>query len=240
MSALWARVINLRCLAAPLRPSNVDDARLPLLEGRRNFRSIIMMLIEETAVPYAALPLAKFKSHLKLGTGFAEDSLQDAVLESFLRAAIAAIEARTGKILIERAFSWTLTAWRDQMGQALPVAPVASITEMVMIDRSDVEEIVDPARYRLEKDNQRPRVRPNTTLLPMIPTGGTVRLGFNAGFSADWDGLAADLGQAVLMLAAHYYEYRHETGLGDGCMPFGVTSLIERYRTVRIFAGAGQ
>lgn len=199
-----------------------------------------MMLIEETAVPFTALPLEKFKSHLKLGTGFAESSLQDSVLESFLRAAIAAIEARTGKILIEREFSWTLTAWRDQMGQALPVAPVSSIASVVMIDRLDSEEIVDPGRYRLEKDNQRPKIRPNTTLLPAIPTAGTVRLNFIAGFSLDWNGLTADLGQAVLMLAAHYYEFRHETGLGDGCMPFGVTSLIERYRTVRIFAGAGQ
>jgi len=240
MSALWARVIKLRCLAAPLRPSNVDDARLPFLEGRRNFRSFTMMLIEESAVPFAALPLAKFKAHLRMGTGFSEGSLQDEVLESFLRAAIAAIEARTGKILIEREFSWTLTAWRDQLGQALPVAPINNIVEMVLIDRLDVEEIVYSGRYRLEKDSQRPRVRPNTTLLPMIPSGGTVRINFTAGFSVDWDGLAADLGQAVLMLAAHYYEFRHETGLGDGCMPFGVTSLIERYRTVRIFSGSSR
>ena len=40
------------------------------------------------------------------------------------------------------------------------------------------------------------------------------------------------------MLAAHYYEYRHETRLGDGCMPFGVSSLIERYRPLRIGLGA--
>ena len=56
-----------------------------------------MMLIEETAVPLAALPLAEFKAHLRLGTGFADDDIQDPVLESFLRAAMAAIEARTGK-----------------------------------------------------------------------------------------------------------------------------------------------
>jgi len=52
--------------------------------------------------------------------------------------------------------------------------------------------------------------------------------------------MPADLAQAVLMLAAHYYEFRSDTSLGQGCMPFGVTSLIERYRTVRIFAGSGQ
>jgi len=211
-----------------------------LLEGRRIFRSITMMLIEETAIPFAALPLSKFKSHLRLGTGFAEGGLQDAVLEGFLRAAIAAIEARTGKILIERAFSWTLTAWRDQLGQALPVAPISSILSVVTIDRFDNETTVDPGLYRLEKDNQRPRLRPNTTLLPILPTGGSVRVGFLAGMGPTWDDIPADISQAVLMLGAHYYEFRQETGLGDGCMPFGVTALIERYRTVRVFAGAGR
>lgn len=198
------------------------------------------MLIEEMPVPLAALPVAEFRAHLRLGSGFAEDSLQDPVLESFLRAALAAIEARTGKILIAREFSWTLTAWRDPIGQALPVAPVNAILELALIDRQDVEEIVAPELYKLEADMQRPRLKPTGTLLPSVPTGGSVRVRFDAGFGTSWGDLPADLGQAVLLLAAHYYEYRHETGLGDGCMPFGVTSLIERYRTVRLFGGAGQ
>jgi len=199
-----------------------------------------MMLIEETPVPLAALPVTEFKAHLRLGSGFAEDSLQDPVLESFLRAAIAAIEARTGKILIKRAFSWTLTAWRDAMGQALPVAPVNVVSELVLIDRLDDETIVDPGLYGLDHDMQRPRLRPVGNMLPSVPARGAVRIGFEAGFAATWGELPSDLGQAVLLLAAHYYEYRSETSLGNGCMPFGVTSLIERYRTVRIFAGAGQ
>ncbi|MDQ2089142.1 head-tail connector protein [Marimonas arenosa] len=199
-----------------------------------------MMLIEETPIPLSALPVAEFKAHLRLGSGFAEDSLQDSVLESFLRAAIAAIEARTGKILIAREFSWTLTAWRDQLGQALPVAPVSAILDLVLIDAAEGEEIVDPVLYRLVQDMQRPRIAPTGTLLPTVPSGGAVRVRFAAGFGAGWSDLPSDLGQAVLLLAAHYYEYRNETGLGDGCMPFGVTSLIERYRTVRLFGGAGR
>ena len=64
-----------------------------------------------------------------------------------------------------------------------------------------------------------------------------MKIVFTAGMAADWGGLPADLGQAVLLLAAHYYEYRDETALGAGCMPFGVTSLIQRYRTVRLAPG---
>jgi len=57
------------------------------------------MLTEDTIVPTEALPIAAFREHLRMGTGFAEDTLQDGLLERHLRAALAAIEARTGKIL---------------------------------------------------------------------------------------------------------------------------------------------
>ncbi len=198
-----------------------------------------MMLIEETAVPLAALPLAEFKAHLRLGTGFADDDIQDPVLESFLRAAMAAIEARTGKVLIERDFSWVLSAWRDTRGQALPVAPVIEIVSLSLRNRADEADLVTPDHYRLEQDAHRPILRPGGTMLPPVAPGGTVEIVFRAGYGAAWGDLPADLAQAVLLLASHYYEYRHETGLGDGCMPFGVSSLIERYRTVRLLGGRG-
>ena len=197
-----------------------------------------MMLIEETLVPDPALPVDRFKDHLRLGTGFGELGLQDGVLRGFLRAAIAAIEARTGKVLIARDFSLSLIDWDDAGGQILPVAPVTALTQVVLEDANAVQTLVAPERYRLERDSQRPRLRPAGMLLPTVPTGGTVTVTFIAGMAADWDGLPADLGQAVMLLAAHYYEYRDDTGLGPGCMPFGVTSLIQRYRTVRLGLGA--
>ncbi len=197
-----------------------------------------MMLVEVTSVPLAALPVAQFKAHLRLGTGFSDAGLQDALLESFLRAALSAIEGRTGKILIERDFAWNLTAWREYDRQALPVAPVNAIIEMVLIDALSVESVVAPGLYRLVPDMQRPCVVALSGMLPSVPVNGSVRVGFMAGFGPDWADLPPDLQQAVLMLAAHYYEYRQDMSLGAGCMPFGVTALIERYRTVRLFGGA--
>ena len=38
----------------------------------------------------------------------------------------------------------------------------------------------------------------------------------------------------VVLLAAHYHEYRDETALAQGFMPFGVSSLIARYQPMRI------
>ena len=196
-----------------------------------------MMLIEETTVPDAALPVAELKDHLRLGSGFADDELQDPVLASYLRASMAAIEARTGKVLIEREFSWTLTAWRDGRRQPLPVAPVNAITAVMLIDLNGDETFADGDAWYLEPDSQRPSLKAVVSVLPNIPPNGSIRIGMLTGFGPEWGDLPADLGQAVMMLAAHFYEYRHDAVHGTPAMPFGVSSLIERYRTVRLFMG---
>ena len=67
-----------------------------------------MNLVETGNISVASLPLVEFRAHLRLGTGFGEDSLQDGVLEGFLRAAIAGIEAQIGKVLIARDFVQTI------------------------------------------------------------------------------------------------------------------------------------
>ena len=196
-----------------------------------------MMLTEDTTLPSEMLPLAVFKAHLHLGTGFAETSLQDDLLAGFLRAAMAAIEARTGKILLERGFTLRINRWSDAQTPPLPVAPVTQVTGMTLSDAAGDETTVAPIRWRLEPDMQRPCLRAAGGVLPAIPAGGQAVLRFRAGMAVDWAGLPADLAQAVLLLAAHFYEYRQETGLGSGCMPFGVTSLIARYRGMRLSLG---
>lgn len=196
-----------------------------------------MMLIEENTVADAVLPVEAFRAHLRLGSGFDGDDMQDVILRSFLRAAMAAIEARTGKVLISRTFSWSISAWRGPYAQPFPVAPVSVVNQMTRVARDGIETDVDAASYWLEPDMQQPRLRASGARLPPVPMGGAVRVQFVAGFGPDWTSLPQDLAQAVLMLAAHYYEYRDDTGLSGGCTPFGVSSLIERYRAMRLGFG---
>jgi len=195
-----------------------------------------MMLSEVTAVPQAVLPVAEFKDHLRLGTGFADDGAQDALAEAYLRAAVAAIEGRIGQALIARDFLLELAAWRWPDAQALPVAPVSAIVSVTVKDRAGVADLIDPVRYSLIRDAQRPKIVAAGALLPGIPVGGTVELVFNAGFGPAWADVRADLAQAVFLLAAHYHEFRHENGVSQA-MPFGVMALIERWRTVRVLGG---
>ncbi len=197
-----------------------------------------MMLVEETFVPERALPVDALKRHLRLGRGFAEDDVQDEVLASFLRAALASVEARTSKALIRRSFLLSVREWSRSDAQNLPIAPVAAITGLDVVDRFGAVTAVDAASVQLEADTHFPRLTSVTSAMAAIPAAGMAEVRFEAGYSAEFTGLPADLQQAVLLLAAHYYEYRDETALGQGCMPFGVSSLLARFRPMRLGARA--
>ena len=196
-----------------------------------------MLLTETSAVPGAALPLAAFKEHLRLGSGFADDGAQDALLERYLRAALAAIEARISKVLLARGFLLRLSHWREGHAQALPVAPVSAVSALTLIDAQGAETAVQPDRWRLEPDMHRPRVRAAGSVLPPIPSGGAVEIAFEAGFGPVWEDVPADLAQAVFLLGAQYHETRQASGPAEEAMPFGVMALIEGWRNVRSLAG---
>ncbi|MFC4214913.1 hypothetical protein ACFP4H_14960 [Pseudophaeobacter arcticus] len=197
----------------------------------------MMMLSEVTPVPDTALPLEAFKAHLRLGTGFGEDDLQDSVLTGFLRASLAAIENRTGKALLQRDFLWVITGWRRLDWAALPLAPVLSLTLATLFDAEGDPSALAPETFWVESDSQQPRLHPRAGSLPRLENGARLEITLTAGMATNWQALPHDLAQAVLMLAAHYYAYRDDTGLHGGCMPFGVVSLIDRYRHLRLSAG---
>lgn len=195
-----------------------------------------MELKETGIVPAAALPVAALREHLRLASGFADDTTQDVALEGFLRSAIATIEGRVSRALLMRGFVLRLARWRDGCAQPLPLAPVQAITAVTLIDRDGVASVVDPARWRLERDGQRPQLVSTAVLLPTIPTGGAVEIAFEAGFGPDWADLPADLAQAVLLLAAAHYEHRSADAL-DITLTAGVRALLARWQPVRLMLG---
>lgn len=194
-----------------------------------------MNLIEVSAPPSEAVPVRDFAEHLRLGSGFADDGALDGLLEVYLRAAMAAIEARIGRALLSRAFTWTLTRWRDDSSQGLPVAPVRSVDAITLLDADGDEETVEPATWSVLRDSHRPRlVGRFGRNLPRIPRGGHAEIRFTAGFGEAWAAVPADLRQAVFLLAAHYYENRADAGAPAGGLPFGVLVLLEAYRSARL------
>lgn len=197
-----------------------------------------MFLTELGSVQTADLPIAEMGQHLRLGTGFADDGSEDAALEVYLRSALSAIEARTGKALFRRRFSWSIHRWHGAATQGLPVAPVALIESVTIVASSGSTTVLPSASYSLRKDNHKPAIVAVGSSLPTIPLDGRAEIVIEAGYGTVWTDIPADLRQAVLMLAATYYDHRHgRVELGDE-ISFGIMNLIEPYRALRISGGA--
>ena len=192
-----------------------------------------MILVEQTQVPDTDLPVSEFRDHLQLGSGFADDGFQDAVLIPQLRAALSAIEGKTGKALLEREFKLVVTAWRDLGRQVLPMAPVSDVTAFRITDINDQAELIAPSVYHLRPDTHVPVMQSLSLSLPTIPIGGTAEIEFVAGFG-DWSAVPDDLKQAVFQLATHFYESRSAVGARAAPMPLSVASICRRHTPVRL------
>ena len=195
------------------------------------------MVVELVPVPQAVLPIAAFREYLRLGSGFADDALQDGVLESALRASLALVEQRAGVAVLSRGFRFSAGRWRDRAGQMLPVSPVSAVTSVRIVDGDGVASEVAAGGWRLVLDGRVARLEP-LGLLPPVPRLGRLEIDLVAGFGASWEAVPADLAQAVFMQAARFYEQR---GGGEGGLAAGVGALLEAYRPVRAgFGGASR
>lgn len=192
-----------------------------------------MNLAEPTQIQTDRLPIAELRAHLRFGTGFADDAVQDPILERSLRASIAQIETLCAKATLRRGFVWTLHAWRDLGRQVLPRAPLVSVDQLTIVELDGTRNAIAPDVYHVERDAQRPALVARGFVLPQIPVGGTAEIEFRAGFAEEWTGLPADLALATLSLAATKYEDRGALG----AISPGVQALLASYRPHRILGG---
>ena len=147
-----------------------------------------MYLVEQSGLSAAALPISDLRTHLRLASGFADDAQQDPLLERALRAALAQIEAATGKAILTRDFSFTVGAWREIGRQVLPRAPLAEVTGLVMIEADGTRTALAVDTVHIRDDAHRPALVAKGFALPAVPAGGRIEVSFRAGIAAEWAG----------------------------------------------------
>ena len=193
------------------------------------------MLLKEVMPPaFSPVPLDEYKAHLRLAHGFNDDGAEDTILEVYLRNATAVIERRAGQALIARPYTLQ-SACLDRDGHlTLPVGPVATVDSIRFVSPGSTIDLA-PEDWVLEPGSSRQKVtaRGGGPLWP-LPAGAVAELTFTAGYGPTWDDVPDDLRQAVLLLAAHYYENRFGEIEADAGLPFGVNAIVDQHRPVRI------
>lgn len=193
------------------------------------------MYLRETA-PAAvnAVPLREMAAHLRMASGFADDGTEDGLLELYLRNATAMIEGRLGLAMIERPYVLQVARWDRHGHLKMPVGPIAEIDSFSLV-RPAVTLTISASEWELEPGINRQRVTgKNGAALRFLPHGALAEITFRAGFGTSWNAVPDDLRQAVLLLAAHYYENRAGEEALDGGLPHGVRLILDRYAPVRL------
>lgn len=193
------------------------------------------MLLTEVA-PAAGLPVSldEFKAHLRLGQGFPDDGSENALLDIYLRSATATVEAQTGKALVRRGFRLQVATWHRDGQLVLPIGPVTAVDAISFVGPGGPVAVASGA-WALAPGTGRQRLTgAGFGALPPIPGGHVAELTFEAGFGATGATVPGDLRQAVLLLAAHYYEERAGEAGEVWPLPAAVRALLETQRPVRL------
>ena len=182
-----------------------------------------MAMREAAPVEASELPLEELTAHLRLGTGFADDGLEAPAVERACRAALAAVESRTGRALIARPFVWRL--WSSPR-RGVAVAPLSPILSVGTVEVVRGGERTAATGWQAAEDALHD--------MPVVPLGGAIEVSLTAGIGV-WSDLPGDLAEAVLLIAAALYEAR---GGAAPEVPETADRLLAPWRRLRI-GGAG-
>jgi len=187
-----------------------------------------MTLMLITGPAEEPVTLAEARAHLRLDAGG-----EDALLGALLTAARTALEAETRRAFVTQSWRLLLDDWPAKPIR-LPLAPVQSVTAVTVATMSGAMVPLDPAFYEVDAKGEPPRVaakRGQAWPMPATRLAG-IAVDFTAGYGAP-SAVPAPLKQAVLLLAAHWFENREP--LGDGAeLPLTVSALVARYRRLHL------
>ena len=164
---------------------------------------------------------AELKAYLRVAGGD-----EDALLDRLLAVAAGQGEAFTGRLWLTRAASETLAL---QPGWVrLGATPVRAIGTVEVLDLAGTATALAAAAYALDID----AAGDGWLRATAAPAPARVRVGYQAGLAATWDGVPDPLRHGALRLAAHLYT--HRDAADEGAPPAAVAALWRAWRRMRV------
>lgn len=180
-------------------------------------------MIESEALVLPPEAAGAAKAYLRV-----ERADEDALIAGLVAAAAELCEGFTGRALLTRGFSETMAASRAW--QRLARSPVRAVTSVEALPAEGPAQALASDGYGIEVDAE----GEGWVRLTGPGEARRIRVGYQAGLTADWAGLPAALRQGILRLAAHFYANRAAEGPSPAEPPAAVTALWRPFRRLRL------
>jgi uncharacterized phiE125 gp8 family phage protein len=176
------------------------------------------------------VPLVEAKAFLRL-----DQPDEDDLLATLITAARLMIEAASGRMLIEQGWRIVIDRWPDGGELRLPLSPVIAIVAARVYDAAGLAQSVSPASLQLDAQADPPVVR----VVGAVPAPGrshsAVEIDLTAGYGPAVADVPALLRQAVLRLAARWFELRGDVaGRDAAALPAEIMTLVAPFRRARL------
>lgn len=185
--------------------------------------------------PPAAEPvtLAEAKALLRI-----DHADEDALISSLTLAARMHLERVLSLAMISQGWSLMLDRW-PAGPVSLTLLPVVAVTAVTVFDADGTPQAIPPGDIELDTASRPARLARKSTVVTWPAPGRAVNgieIAFSAGFGAAGASVPEPLRQAVLRLAADWYEQRTSVEVTDTSLPLptAVASLVSPYRARRI------
>jgi len=191
-----------------------------------------MAMILTAAPSSEPVTLDEAKAHLRV-----DGSDEDMLIASLITAARVHVEAALSRALLTQGWTLLLDAWPGREVR-FPIAPLQSVDEVRVLDAAGTPTVIAPGDYFVDTAGSPPRLVRESGVT--WPQPGQVANGIEIDFTAGEGPTGADipqpLRQAVLQLAAHWFETREPVFASQSVItvPLGVGALMAPYRGMRL------
>lgn len=160
---------------------------------------------------------------------------EDELLATLITAARLMVEAASGRLLVDQAWRIVIDGWPGSGEIRLPLSPVGAITAARVYDALGLAQPVATTALELDRTSDPPVLRIVGEVPEIGRLRGAIEIDLLAGFGPTAQSVPALLRQAVLRLAARWFEHRGDVvGRDAEALPTEIMALIAPFRRARL------
>lgn len=179
-----------------------------------------MTLIRTIAPAVEPVTLVEAKAHLRI-----THTSEDVLIGGLIVAAREDVERTTGLALIDQSWRLVLDRWPKDDMVPLQRHPVKQVLSVTIYDSEGAASLVNPTQYQLDSLSRPARLHFERAPERLRRMNG-IEIDFQVGFGEAGTDVPDLPKRAMLLLVAHWYEFR--TGFGPADQPVSYPAAYDR------------